>query len=196
MQITKQRISTKLRKVFVGAVSILVLAIFAAGTAEANQMKQEFTIPAQEVSLIPGFASILEGPHVAQFNPANGTLNSVTYTIFGTARWSSNAGKSAQLLVTAQLKIVPSNATVPLEYRTYVEPGKITYSSSVTNDDSTTLAAFTGTGDAVPALLVYTKDSGDLFLIGPDETTITGEVVYDYTPAIQTSAVPGPDAPR
>ncbi len=196
MESTKHRITTALRKVFFGAVSVFVLALFAAGTAKANQIKQEFTIPAQEVSLIPGFASIMEGPHVAQFNPANGTLNSVTYTIFGTARWASNAGNSAQLLVTAQLKILPSNATVALEYRNYVEPGKITYSSSVTKDAATTLAAFTGTGDAVPSLLVYTRDSDDLFLIGPDETTITGEVVYDYTPAVQTSTVPGPDAPR
>ena len=143
------------------------VAVLAPSAASANVIIEPFTLtqfPAAEAS-----GSDLSSD-VAAFNPADGTLTSVSESLTGTATWTSTADAPFLLAL-----LSPGNPHGSQEFFT---PGTITFAIS---DNPTDLNDFKGTGSVHVFLFLSTSDFGDAF--ATSASGLMGTITYTYTPA-------------
>lgn len=131
------------------------------------------TIPATTLTAAVGRFSTTS---FAEFNPADGTLNSVAVTLTGSATWSGPKVFLVFLVLhNTEEQVVPG--------QDFSTPGPINISMSGTDAFGVDLPFLTGTGTTV----------FDLILEGPGDTFATtssgglaGTLTYNYTPAAPT----------
>ena len=169
-----------------GAALAVAAAIMLAPAARAGTITENFTItinPAATLSFTSN--NDFAGTSVAQFNPANGTLTSMSMSLTGSASWTSTS-LTPSLGIAAQVSFI--DGFVP---QTISTPGTmilINLPSSGPITDPVGLAAFTGTG-TLPTQLLITDFSGQ-----PSTDTFATNGSFSGTLTYNFADVPGPIA--
>ena len=176
-----------MRTVRSGLIAAAVGAAVLAPAARADTITENFTITISPAATISTSNNDFAGTSVAQFNPANGTLTSITASITGSASWTSNSG-TPSLGVIGQV----SSAGLAIGFGSltpFSTPGTITLSlllSPVT--DPAGLAKFTGIDTVTTDLLISVlsaQPSTDTFATNG---SLSGTLTYNF------ADVPGPIA--
>jgi hypothetical protein len=156
---------------------VVLAATMVAATARAATIQESFTVTLGNPALPGGSDVLFPSSAFALFNPTNGTLNNVSTTLTGSANWGGTG--------TIDIDLREPGATLVFLLGANFGSGAITFNASDPNDTSPgVLAAFSGTGNAVMNLDVFSDDPGTL----TTDAAFSGTVTYDYTPA----AVPEP----
>ncbi len=149
--------------------------LLAASTARADAITQNFTF-----STFSGYTSELGTPSIDLFNPALGTLTSITIVATATATFS-HGGPNEDNKVQYTLSFSDAgNFTM-----TALASGNGTAETSIdfTETESDTLADFVGTGTAIPKV---TAENQSHTSASVSSAFGTESITYTYTP----SAVP------
>ncbi len=149
------------------------VAVLAPQAASANVIIEPFTLTQFPAAAADGSNLSSDVP---AFNPADGTLTSVSESLTGTATWTSTA--DAPFLFAL---LSPGNGS-----QEFFTPGTITFAIS---DNPTDLNDFKGTGSVHVFLFLSTSDLGDAFATSANG--LMGTITYTYTPAA-TFPVPEP----
>jgi hypothetical protein len=168
-----------------GAALAVAAATMLAPAARAGTITENFTItisPAATLSF-PG-NNEFAGTSVAQFNPANGTLTSMSMSLAGSASWTS-ISLTPSLGIAAEVSFI--DGFVPQMISTPSTMISIDLPSSGPITDPGGLAAFTGTG-TLPTLLLITDNSLQPSIDTFATLGLSGTLTYTFTP------VPGPIA--
>ena len=168
-----------------GAALAVVAVTMLAPAARAGTITENFTITISPAATISTSNNDFAGTSVAQFNPANGTLTSMSMSLTGSASWTSTS-RTPSLGIAAQVSFI--DAFVP---QTISTPGTmilINLPSSGPITDPVGLAAFTGTG-TLPTQLLITDFSGQ-----PSTDTFATNGSFSGTLTYTFAAVPGPIA--
>jgi hypothetical protein len=178
-----------MRTVRSGLIAAAVGAAVLAPAARAGTITENFTITISPAATLP-FSGNNEfaGTSVAQFNPANGTLTSITASLTGSASWISTTSGTPSLGVIGQV----SSAGLAIGFGSltpFSTPGTITLSlllSPIT--DPAGLAKFTGIDTVTTDLLISdlsAQPSTDTFATNG---SLSGTLTYNF------ADVPGPIA--
>jgi hypothetical protein len=169
------------RFAFLAAVSC-VCGCALSGTGRASIITENFTMtigpPPVALNPVPAINSF--GTSVPQFNPANGTLTSVSFSLTGSVMWNSSSA-SPDLLV----KGVVTGSEAVFGLQNFSTPGTLTINLSGSASDPGTLAGVTGAG-TVSAGLNILDFSGPPVGTGTFETGtggLSGTLTYTFTPA-------------
>ena len=176
-----------MRTVRSGLIAAAVGAAVLAPAARADTITENFTITISPAATL-SFTSNNEfaGTSVAQFNPANGTLTSITMSLTGSASWTS-ASSTPSLGIAAQVSFIDGfvpqiistpGTMIPIN----LPPG----GAPIT--DPVALAAFTGTG-TLPTQLLITDNS-----VQPSTDTFATNGSFSGTLNYTFATVPGPIA--
>lgn len=117
----------------------------------------------------------------AQFNPANGTLNSISTTIGGEATWTSYHSPDT---LTVALMLHGTNESVG-PYQLFFSPGSILIDMSGTDNFTPDFLSLTGTGTATLDFVVHGSSSDTLESRGG----LDGSITYDFTPVPEPPAL-------
>ena len=166
---------------------VAVGAAVLAPAARAGIITEPFTITVSPAATLSSTSNNdFPGTSVAQFNPANGTLTSMSMSLTGSASWTSTS-RTPSLGIAAQVSFI--DAFVPQIISTpgpmipiNLPPG----GGPIT--DPFALAAFTGTG-TLPTQLLITDFSGQ-----PSTDTFATNGSFSGTLTYTFAAVPGPIA--
>jgi hypothetical protein len=178
-----------MRTVRSGLIAAAVGAAVLAPAARAGTITENFTITISPAATL-SFSGNNEfaGTSVAQFNPANGTLTSITASLTGSASWISTTSGTPSLGVIGQV----SSAGLAIGFGSltpFSTPGTITLSlllSPIT--DPAGLAKFTGIDTVTTDLLISdlsAQPSTDTFATNG---SLSGTLTYNF------ADVPGPIA--
>ena len=177
-----------MRTVRSGLIAAAVGAAVLAPAARAGIITEPFTItisPAATLSFTSN--NDFAGTSVAQFNPANGTLTSITASLTGSASWTSTSG-TPSLGVIGQV----SSAGLAIGFGSltpFSTPGTITLSLLLSPImDPAGLAKFTGIDTVTTDLLISVlsaQPSTDTFATNG---SLSGTLTYNF------ADVPGPIA--
>jgi hypothetical protein len=174
-----------IRAVRLGLIAAAVGAAVLAPAARADTITENFTITISPAATISTGNNVFAGTSVAQFNPANGTLTSMSMSLTGSASWTSTSG-TPSLGIAAQVSFI--DAFVP---QTISTPGTmiaINLPSSGPITDPIGLAAFTGTG-TLPTQLLITDFSAQ-----PSTDTFATNGSFSGTLTYTFATVPAPIA--
>jgi Na+-transporting NADH:ubiquinone oxidoreductase subunit NqrB len=83
-----------MRTVRLGLIAAAVGAAVLAPAARADTITENFTITISPAATISTGNNVFAGTSVAQFNPANGTLTSMSMSLTGSASWTSTSAPS------------------------------------------------------------------------------------------------------
>jgi hypothetical protein len=166
-----------------GALTCMV--VISAPAARADTITENFTITISPAATISTSNNDFAGTSVAQFNPANGTLTSMSMSLTGSASWTSTSS-TPSLGIAAQVSFI--DGFVP---QTISTPGTmiaINLPSGGPITDPVGLAAFTGTG-TLPTQLLITDLSGQ-----PSTDTFATNGSFSGTLTYTFATVPAPIA--
>jgi PEP-CTERM motif len=153
------------------------VAVLAPSAASANVIIEPFTLTQLPAASAADLLLFPDSP-VAEFNPADGSLTSVSESLTGTATWTSNN-------IDPNLFALLFPGT-PAVTQLFLTPGTITFAMSGSPTD---LNDFKGTGSVGIFLSLNTSDTGDAF--ATSASGLVGTITYTYTPA-PSFAVPEP----
>src|SRR5215831_10174723 len=168
-----------------GAALAVVAVTMLAPAARAGTITENFTITISPAATISTSNNDFAGTSVAQFNPANGTLTSMSMSLTGSASWTSTSS-TPSLGIAAQVSFIDGFAP-----QTISTPGtmiSINLPSGGSITDPVGLAAFTGTGTLATKLLIT-----DLSL-QPSTDTFATNGSFSGTLTYNFADVPGPIA--
>ena len=176
-----------MRTVRSGLIAAAVGAAVLAPAARADTITENFTITISPAATL-SFTSNNEfaGTSVAQFNPANGTLTSITMSLTGSTSWTSTSS-TPSLGIAAQVSFIDGfvpqiistpGTMIPIN----LPPG----GAPIT--DPVALAAFTGTG-TLPTQLLITDNS-----VQPSTDTFATNGSFSGALTYTFATVPGPIA--
>jgi hypothetical protein len=172
-----------MRTVRSGLIAAAVGAAVLAPAARADTITENFTVTISPAATISTGSNVFAGTSVAQFNPANGTLTSMSMSLTGSASWTSTSG-TPSLGIAAQVSFI--DAFVP---QTISTPGTmiaINLPSSGPITDPIGLAAFTGIG-TLPTQLLITD-----FSVQPSTDTFATKGSFSGTLTYTFATVPAP----
>jgi hypothetical protein len=150
------------------------------GPGRADTITENFTITIGPPAVILTF-----GPNndffasVPQFNPANGTLTSVSMSLSGSGTWFSNSGLQPILFALGTVQNSNQNITGS---EGFIFPGVITINVSGSDSDSGLLGLVTGTGSLMAGLQLQDdsqQPSTDTFQTSVGG--IAGTLTYTFT---------------
>jgi hypothetical protein len=167
------------------ATAAMFAALLVSATAWSDQIKEPFTISA--FSAGPG-AGIDTGTSMfAQFNPAQGRLDSVDSTVNGPATWSSN---SMNTLVATLLTFPAGFPIAPSQM--FASQGAIDINIVGTNNKND-LISFIGNKPILLNLEFTLKQPGPVFQLST--TGLAGDITYNFTPPVSFVISGGPRPP-
>jgi hypothetical protein len=175
-----------MRTVRSGLIAAAVGAAVLAPAARAGTITENFTITISPAATISTSNNDFAGTSVAQFNPANGTLTSMSMSLTGSASWTSTSD-TPSLGIAAQVSFidgfVPQTISTPgTMISINLPPG----GTPIT--DPVALAAFTGTG-TLPTQLLITDNS-----LHPSTDTFATNGSFSGMVNYTFATVPGPIA--
>jgi hypothetical protein len=165
------------------AVVACVCGCILSGTGRADTITESFTINiGPPPATLSNFQDNFFSESVPQFNPANGTLTSVSVSLTGSGTWTSTSAFPDMLVFGAVQK---NDITIPQDFGT---PGTTTISLSGSSTDSGILGSVTGTGLVTAGLdLNPLCDSTNTFeTVSPG---LSGTLTYTFTPTPEPASV-------
>ncbi|HTV08545.1 MAG TPA: PEP-CTERM sorting domain-containing protein [Candidatus Aquilonibacter sp.] len=154
--------------------AVVALAFTATGRAYADTQTVDITFnPNPTINIVGGGYEDSEG--FAQFNPALGTLESISFSVAWSQTYTTPSGGAVYL------------AFSPVGYGEIVEndnPNSASFSINSVPVPLSDFAAFTGTGDA--SLEVSDNGAGESLYVDFSSVSVT----YTYTPSVAATPEP------
>jgi hypothetical protein len=116
---------------------------------------------------------------IAQFNPANGTLNDITATLTGPGTLALG---SANVVNASLLTFFGVN--LPGATQNFNSSGPINFNLSGTDSSASDFTGLIGTGTTALVLFLFTPQGS-----GTIEAGLQGDITYDYTPAPEPASL-------